>query len=176
METDHGQQLLRALHQPEPQDAKTADPPAPAPAPAPARARPARARRSTAAEAEEVSEAMTPRLSLGECEELDATLRSQRKASMEMEGALDAFRKERRRQATEDPLELLEWKLPKDDAATRPIRAVLEIKRSKKESAVAQVAETQAAEPEGSENRSRLLADYDDSGSEDADGKKLHTS
>ncbi|CAE7406526.1 unnamed protein product, partial [Symbiodinium necroappetens] len=68
------------------------------------------------------------------CEHLDESLRSAQQATADMQGALDAFRKDRRLQGPmEDPLELLEWKAPREarETAARPLRAVLAVKRSR---------------------------------------------
>lgn len=175
METEQGQQLLRALGAPE-DEAKSSKDTAPVPPDEPlpeTRMRPRRARatdpsRDVVTEAQAEAAPPFSRLSVGECEHLDATLRSQRQATVEMQGALDAFRKDRRRQAqAEDPLELLEWKLPKDDAPTRPeVRAVLEIKRSRKESTLRPTSAPLSAKT------SQILAQYDESGSEDEKGSK----
>ncbi|CAE7354571.1 APY5, partial [Symbiodinium pilosum] len=82
----------------------------------------------------EADRAGPPRLSPGECEHLEESLRSAQQASADLQGALDAFRKDRRLQGPmEDPLELLEWKAPRErearEATARPLRAVLAVKR-----------------------------------------------
>lgn len=65
-----------------------------------------------------------------ECEELEAEELRQRSAAKERRSAMEEFRQDkRRRPPPEDPLDLLEWKRPREELPNSRPRAVLGVKR-----------------------------------------------